>query len=143
MYNDMESVAIDGKEYPIKCDINVLIQIQERFENLSSFEMLLAGIKTAKDENGNVETDKNGKILFKRTEVSLKAINEILPCMLIEAQEESGGDRKGLQEAFEAIRQVKFDINSVAVKMHTEYSKCFERKNAQSAKEEKATRAKK
>lgn len=143
MYSDMESVVIDGKEYPIKCDINVLIRIQERFESMSSFEMLIAGIKVSKDAEGNIETDKNGKILFKRTEVSLKAINEILPCMLTEAQEENGKGREELEEAFEAIRQMKFNVNSVAVKMHTEYSRCFERKNAQSVKEEKATRAKK
>ena len=45
MFEHSEMVILAGKEYPIKCDINVLIEIQEQFDTVSNFEMLIAGVK--------------------------------------------------------------------------------------------------
>jgi len=141
MFEHTEMVRLAGKEYPIRCDINVLIEIQEKFNTVSNFEMLIAGVKIAKDENGDILTDESGKILFERHDPSLRAIAEILPCMLLEAS----GDRKKqeVERALDAVKNAKFDLYSTAVQMSKELSKCFERKNVSSVRRKKKTEVKK
>lgn len=141
MFEHTEMVRLAGKEYPIRCDINVLIEIQEKFETVSNFEMLIAGVIIAKDEDGNVLTDKNGKILFERCDPSLRAIAEILPCMLSEAHENRKDQE--LARALDAVKNAKFDLYSTAVQISKELSKCFERKNVSSVRGTRKPKTKK
>lgn len=124
MYEHSEMVVLAGKKYPIRCDINVLAEIQEQFDTISSFGMLIAGVKVARDENGNVAMDGDNKIMFERCDPSVRAIAAILPCMLKEAC-----DGEELDEALDAVRNAKFELYGTAVSMHRELDKCFERKN--------------
>ena len=133
MFEHSETVILDGKEYPIRCDINVLVEIQEQYGNLNEFEMRIAGLRITKNHDGSVITDKDNKVVFERTEPSIKAIRDSLPYMLKEAAE---GKVTEIVEALEAVKYAKFDLYDTALKIHTEYAKCFERKNAQSARSE-------
>ena len=54
MIEHNEIVKLADKEYPIRCDINVLIEIQEQFGNLTEFEMQIAGIKIVKNTDGSI-----------------------------------------------------------------------------------------
>lgn len=126
MFEHTETVKLAGKEYRIRCDINVLIEIQEQFETISNFEMLIAGVKVATDENGAAVTDEDEKIVFERCDPSLKAIAVILPCML----KEGCGDSPELDGALDAVKNARFDMYETALQMHKELDKCFERKNA-------------
>lgn len=141
MFEHSEMVILAGKEYPIRCDINVLIEIQEQFETVSNFEMLMVGVKTVKDEDGNVITGEDGKILFQRCDPSLKAIAAILPCMLSEGF--GGRHKEELNEALDAVQNAKFDLYDTAMQMNKELSKCFERKNASSVRGIEETETKK
>ncbi len=136
MFEHTEKVILAGKEYPIRCDINVLAEVQERFETVSNFGMLLAGVKVAKDKNGDAILDSDGKVQFERCDPSIRAIAAILPCMLTEAS--SGNE---LEEALDAVKNARFDLYEIAVQMHKELDKCFERKNVSSARGEKKTKA--
>lgn len=134
MFEHSEIVNLAGKEYPIRCDINVLAEIQEQFGTISDFEMLIAGVRIAKDENGDVMLDEDKKVLFERCDSSIKAIAAILPCMLTEA---CGG--AGLDEALDAVRNARFELYGTALQMYKELGKCFERKNVLSARGEGKT----
>lgn len=124
MFEHTEKVVLAGKEYPIRCDINVLAEIQEEFDTISNFEMLLAGMKVRKDKDGNALLDHDGRIMFDRCDPSVRAIAVILPCMLKEA---CGGDDIG--EALGAVKNARFDLYDTALQMYKELEKCFERKN--------------
>lgn len=134
MYEHSEIVVLAGKKYPIRCDINVLAEIQEQFGTVSNFEMLLAGVRVAKDENGDVMLDDKKKIIFERCDPSIRAVAAILPCMLIEA---SGNT--ALEEALDAVKNAKFELYGTVAQMHKELDKCFERKNVSSARGETKT----
>ena len=129
-----ETVVLAGKEYPVRCNINVLIEVQEQFASLSEFEALIAGIRICKDTDGEILYDEDGKIKFERTEPSLKAIKKILPYMLKEGAA-AADMQTDIKAAVTALENVSFNMYEVAVAMHNEYTKCFERKNALSAKE--------
>lgn len=123
MIEHNEIVKLADKEYHIRCDINVLIEIQEQFGNLTEFEMQIAGIRIAKNSDGSVIFDEDNHVVYERREPSLRAIRDALPHMLREAAQ---GD---ITEALEAVQNAKFDLYDIALKIHKEYSKCFERKN--------------
>jgi len=137
MFEHTETVRLAGKEYPIRCDINVLIEIQEKFDTVSNFEMLITGVKIVKDEKGTAILDKKGKVLFKRCDPSLRAIAEILPCMLSEACKGQELDR-----ALAAVKEARFDLYDTAVQMYKELSKCFERKNVSSVRRKQEMKVK-
>lgn len=124
MYEHSEIVVLAGKEYPIRCNINVLAEIQEQFGTISNFTMLIAGVKVSKDENGNAIMDEDNKIVFERCDPSVRAIAAILPCMLAEASKDAE-----LKEAIDAVNNARFELYGTAVQMHKELDKCFERKN--------------
>lgn len=134
MYGNMGTVTLGGKKYPVKCDINVLIEIQEQFDGLNNFEMLLTGFRLVKDPDGSAAMDGDGKPLFEVKEPSLRAIRVVLPHMLREAAAAlKDTDPVDLSEAYGAIEAVQFDLIDTANTLHNEFSRCFERKNVPSA----------
>lgn len=135
MLDHMETVTLGGKEYPIKCDIDVLIEIQEKFDGLNDFEMLVCGFRVVRAPDGSVVMDGKGAPRLEITEPSLRAIRGALPYMLREAAVAlKETDPVDLSGADEAIRKVQFDLTDVSKAMHREFSKCFERKNGSSVR---------
>lgn len=134
MYEHLETVMLGGKEYPIKCDIDVLIEIQEQFDGLNAFEMLICGFKTVNHADGSIVLDDKGMPLLERTEPSVRAIRTALPYMLQEAAAALKDINPiDLSETAEAIKNVQFDMIKTARAMYQEFNKCFERKNVSSA----------
>lgn len=134
MYGHMEYVTLGGKEYPIKCDIDVLIEIQEQFDGLNNFEMLLGGFKIVKNPDGSAILDKDGMPTLEVTEPSVRAVRGALPNMLKEAALLlKDTDPIDLSETDDAIKNVQFNLVRTAAAMHREFSRCFERKNVSSA----------
>lgn len=129
MYEHTENVRLAGKTYKIRCDINVLAEIQEQLGSLQEFELNIAGLRIAENPDGTIMRDENNKIVFKRVDPSLKTIRDFLPMMLKE-----GNPDTDIQDAIDAVMAAKFDLYEVSVQMHKEYSKCFERKNPSSSK---------
>jgi len=141
MEGQTKTVVLAGKEYPIRCSINVLAEIQEQFDTVSSFEMMITGLKVAQDTNGNAITDEDGNLMFRRCDPSIRAIAAILPCMVTEG---AGNSRtQELDGALDAIRNAEFDLYDTAFSMSEELSRCFGRKNASSAKGTGETETKK
>lgn len=123
MIEHNEKIILGGKEYKIRCDINVLIEVQEHFDTVNNFELALVGLKVAKGTDGNTIFDDDGNVVFIRTEPSIKAITTILPVMLAE------GGNADIKDAIDVINNFEYDLYEVSQVMHKEYGKCFERKN--------------
>lgn len=143
MFETLEQIEINGKMYPIRCDINVMIEIQEQFESLNAFELAIVGLEVSRKEDGTVERDDKGDILFYRKEPSIKAIRCILPLMIHEGIEAfmQDGTIIDASSVDEDVKSMRFDFKQVAESMSREFQKCFHRKNSSSAKKskEKAT----
>lgn len=130
----MANVVIDGKEYPIKCNIKVMQAIQDKYKTLFNFELKVAGYEPAKNDDGTLMM-RDGSPVMKLTEPSLEAIYSILPLML----EAAGNEKVELSEDI-----LEFDIADIGSAMHEAYKECYERKNQQPVKgqTEKVTRKK-
>ena len=134
MYEKLNTVRIGGKKIPIKCDFNVLQTIQEAFGTLKEFEQKLIGMVPIRDKNGDIVYEINPKgeevMKFKTTEPNLKAIALALPIMINEGRyqaEQQGEDIEDFDYKA-AIKEADFNIVEVAIDLHNEYRRCFDRK---------------
>ena len=117
------TVKIGNKTYPIKCNIEVLMEIQDEYDSISLFELDILGFKLAHNVDGSIKRDDEGKPILKKTEPKLSAIYKILPIML-KAGAKSDAE---IPEISKDI--INFDYIAVATAMHNEFERCFERKN--------------
>lgn len=146
MYENLNTVTIGGKKLPIKCDFNILQMLQENFGTLRQFEQALIGMVPVLDKFGNqvYEKDANGEeiIKFRTTEPNLKALSLALTLMLNEGkiQAEAQGETVDFDYK-QAIKEADFSIIDVAVELHTEYRRCFDRKKVK-ASSRRATKTK-
>ena len=148
MYEKLNKVTIGGKKIPIKCDFAILQMIQDEFGTLKTFEQKLIGMVPVLDKDGNpvYETNANGieALKFKTTEPNLRAIALGLTLMINEGKkqaEEQGEDPIDFDYKA-AIKEADFSIIDVAVELHTEYRRCFDRKKLKASRQ-KATKTQK
>ena len=139
MYENLNTVTIGGHKLPIKCDFNILQILQENFGTLKQFEQKLLGLVPVLDKAGNqvYEKDSNGEevIKFRTTEPSLKAIALTLPMMINEGRQQAEAQGEDIEEFDykQAIKEADFSIIDVAVELHTEYRRCFDRKQVKAS----------
>ena len=50
MFEEMKKIVMQGKEYPIKCDLLVLEKLQQEFGSLNDFENGLITMEEIKEE---------------------------------------------------------------------------------------------
>lgn len=117
------TVKIGNKTYPIKCNIEVLMEIQDEYDSISLFEMDILGFKLAHNVDGSVKRDDDGKPVLKKTEPKLSTIYKILPIML------KAGAKSDAEIPEISKDKINFDYIAVATAMHNEFERCFERKN--------------
>ena len=148
MYENMNKVTIGGHKIPIKCNFNTLQIFQENFGTLKQFEQKLIGMVPVLDSNGDqiyeVDADGGEVMKFKTTEPNLKAVALALTTMINEGkiQAESQGEDPIDFDYKQAIKDADFSIIEVAVELHTEYRRCFDRKKVKASKQT-ATRTRK
>lgn len=133
MYEKLNTVTIGKKKIPIKCDLAVLVRLQEEYGTLKNFEQKLIGMNQVLDDNGDpvYETNADGieSLKFKITEPSLSVISFCLPMMVNEGRKQI--EEQGEEYDFdysEAFNEADFSISELAVELHTEYRRCFDRK---------------
>lgn len=140
MYEKMNTVRIGGKKIPIKCNFAVLQTVQEVFGTLKKFEQELIGMVPILDKNGDpiyeISPDGIESLKFRTTEPSLKAIALALPMMINEGriQAQAQGDDLPDFDYKSAIKEADFSIVDVAVDLHNEYRRCFDRKKLTASK---------
>jgi hypothetical protein len=140
MYEKLNTVTIGGHKLPIKCDFNILQVLQENFETLRKFEQALIGMVPILDKDGNPQFEYSAEgeeiIKFRTTEPSLKAIALALPMMINEGRQQSiaQGDEPDNFDYKAAIKEADFSITEVAVALHNEYRRCFDRKKLRVSK---------
>ena len=122
----MNYINLSGEEMPIRCDLLVLEEIQDRFGELSDFENKLIGFTPALDEEGNVKKDKEGRTLGISGTPDIKALNFALLLMGKEGTEITGKD---IKEDKKLLQMADMTPKELSEELHKEFLRCFERKN--------------
>jgi hypothetical protein len=87
-YQSMEklnTLQIGKKKYPYKCDLYVLEELQNEYQNIFEYELKLKGMKPRFDSNGNRIYRADGTFDYERVHFDIHALNTILPLMVNEA----------------------------------------------------------
>lgn len=139
MYENMNKVTIGGHKIPIKCNFATLQSIQENYGTLKTFEQKLIGMNPVLDKNGDpIYEIKNGieTLKFNTTEPDLKAIALALSLFINEGkkQAEEQGEEPIEFDYKAAIKEADFSIIDVAVELHNEYRRCFDRKKLKASR---------
>ena len=141
MFEELKYIELSGEKYPVKCDLVVLEKIQDEFGSLDTFEtkiypwvpILDAEGEKVMDEEGNVETE------FQMPDIP--AVNTALFFMVNEGEEiaaEKEGREPRSYSRNEIVRKVDISPVSLALKLHTEYYRCFELKNEKTTQDQKS-----
>ena len=131
MFEKLNTIELSGKEYPIKCDLCVLEELQEEFGDLEIFESKLLGIRKVKNEDGSERQE--------RKMPDMKAINTALYWMVregMEIQAEKNGDAEALPSKKEFLRMVDGPFLELAGTIYKEFLNCFVSKNTETTQRE-------
>lgn len=81
---ELTRIPIGDEKMPIRIDLNVLDQIEERYGTKEKFEQELLGWRFKRGEDGRYERTEDGNIAVEYVKPSLKALIFILPRMINE-----------------------------------------------------------
>lgn len=118
MITEINHITLSDEVMPIRLDNLILQKIQDRYGSITDFELKVMG--WAKDEDGSIKTV---------SEPSLEAINWALPEMVIEGYAVEG--KECPYTADDINRLVDMTPLKLALEIHEEIARCFERKKKQ------------
>lgn len=126
---ELYHIEINGVNYPIHCDFNVLELIQEEFTSVNKFERDLMGLTPLLDDNGELKRNEEGFILNSQGEPKIKAIVFGLYLMIREGQRidarQTGKEWEEL--TIEEIRECcNVPFTELSKVLHEEFNRCFD-----------------
>lgn len=125
---EMNHIELSGESYPIKCDMIVLEQLQDIFGSIEAFEEKILGYYVKKDEDGEKVLDASGEPVLVSKIPDPMAVGTALELFVAEGLEIEGEppvERKAL------LRNVDKRYTDLAMELHAEFMRCFERKNGE------------
>ena len=99
---EFKKIQIGDRLLPIRIDLNVLDQIEDRYQTKEKFEQELLGWRFRRNEEGKYERTADGRIAIEYVKPSLKALIFILPKMINEGLKAEAYDNGGTYEPLEA-----------------------------------------
>jgi hypothetical protein len=140
---NLKRIQIGEHTYPIKMDLNVLEQIQERYDSINRFEMELLGLGLVKDENGRQVIGEEGKPKYYQKDPSIKAIRTAITPMINEGLEIEAQEQNRSWESVTAA-EIEADMDygklmELSGIIHDEFSRCFFTKKSDPAETEPET----
>lgn len=136
MIEKLSMVKIGDKQFPIKCNIEVLAAIQDEFENITEYEQKIIGLRPKKNKDGSIKmiqtADGTEVIDFEQSFPSVKAIAFSLPLMVSAGIEQAleQGDTIPTTDWRKGIKDVDFEIIETALALYNEFERCFRRKKS-------------
>ena len=145
----LNHILMDGREWPIYCDLNVLEEIQDRFQSISEFDRKIAGWEIVRDENGHIVkfTKEEAELLGNGIEEGDAKVRKIMPRisavktglylmiregLYIEADQKGNDPEEITEEYIARICDVPYDKASVILTQ--EMHRCFETKKKEKKK---------
>jgi len=136
----MERIEIDGTSYPIRCDMNVLEEIQdERGISISQFEREMIGAVILRDSEGKPQINEDMTLKLVKGNPKIKTLMMALELFINEGlaieAEESG---KALKQVTEREMRIKCDMSPEELSriLHDEFARCVAVKKKSSKREE-------
>lgn len=134
MFEELKTIELSGKEYPIKCDLLVLEKIQDAYGTIGDFEEGLITWEAELDENGKQMHDEDGNTIIHGKFPKVRNVNDALAWMVTEGEIITAERDKRPQKEIsreKLVREVDISLIELANKLHEEFYRCFSLKNAE------------
>lgn len=135
MFEKLNEIELQGKKYPIKCDLLVLEEIQNEFDSLDEFERGLVTVEKIEEEKDEIEEaleeelgEEAQKVQYKAKFPDMKKVSAALFFMVNEGEEitaELEGRTPAKYTRKELARKVGDSVIRVANQLHEEFYRCF------------------
>lgn len=135
MFEKLNEIELQGKKYPIKCDLLVLEEIQNEFDSLDEFERGLVTVEKIEEEKDEIEEaleeelgEEAQKVQYKAKFPDMKKVSAALFLMVNEGEEitaELEGRAPVKYTRKELARKVGGSVIRVANQLHDEFYRCF------------------
>lgn len=145
MFEELKKITLSGEEYPIKCDLVALENIQEEFGSISEFEEKLMPWTPKLDENGKEVKAKNGNTVYMGRIPDIKAVNTALYYMAREGEEIAAEREKRKPRPMsreKLVRKVDLAPVDLADQLHKEFMRCMNVKNEKTTQDQTEMEAK-
>ena len=126
LYEDMNYISLSGEEHPIRCDLLVLEKIQDKFGDVSEFENKLIGFSPARNDDGTVKKDEEGRTFGTSGPPDIHALIFALQSFV---EEGNRCLKKEGKEGEDLLRAVDLSPKELSEALHKEFMRCFQRKN--------------
>lgn len=134
MINDKLSyITLSGEKFPLRCGMEVLEEIQERYGSIDEFENRIMIFEPQRDESGEIVTNENGAAIGQYMTPKIKDLGDALYLMVTAGLEmEAEGSEKPAPKITRRELLEKADMTPVnlGLALHNEMMRCFKRKNA-------------
>ena len=111
MFEKLNYIELSGVTYPIKCDMAVLEQIQEKYGDLQGFEKKIYRFHPTLDENGVKVTNEEGLAVGTLDYPDVGAVADALFWMVSEGLEIEA-------EAADKNIDITFGVDDVKIPLH-------------------------
>ena len=130
-FNDkLQRISIGGKELPVKIDMFVLEEIQEKYGTIHEFELKIKGFKESRKEDG--------KVYLEKVPESIGAINLVLPMMVREGCDIEGIDLDMSDK--DIVRSVDVPYPELLKIVIDEFDKCFKTQKKETPSKKESTK---
>ncbi len=135
----MERIEINGTSYPIRCDMNVLEEIQdERGISISQFEREMIGAVILRDEEGKPQINDDMTLKLIKGNPKIKTLMMALELFINEGlaieAEEKGTKLKRVTES-DLRRECDMSPEELSGILHKEFARCVAVKKKTSGQE--------
>lgn len=139
MFEELKTIELSGKVYPVRCDLVVLEKIQNEFGSLDAFEKGIITWEPELDEKGEKVKDTKGNVVNKGKLPDMQTLNTAL-CLMVNEGEEIQAEKEDrspfLLSRDEIARRVDISPTKLALLLHDEFYRCFNPKNEKTTQDQ-------
>lgn len=139
MFEDLHTITLSGREYPIKCDLVVLEKIQSEFGSIEKFEFgIMTGLPVLDANKNPVIDEETGKEKVKGKFPNITMVNKALFWMISEGEEiaaQKAGRKAEIIKEVDILRAADMTPSDLANAIHDEFYRCLVGKNPETTQD--------
>lgn len=133
MLNDKLSyITLSGETYPIRCGMEVLEEVQDRYGSIDEFEKKIMVFEPQRDKDGNPVVNEDGNAIGQYLTPRIKDLGDALHLMVtagLEMEAEESGEPARRVTRRELLEKADMTPVNLGLTLHAELMRCFRAKN--------------
>lgn len=143
MFDDKLSyITLSGEKYPLRCGMEVLEIVQDKYGSIEEFENRLMLFERKKDENGEDVLNEEGVPIGRYVIPKISDLGDALHLMVtagLEMEADLSGKETESVTRKELLQKADMPPTVLGEILHAEMMRCFRRKNGTATQEKETT----